>query len=92
MSGYICPGVGWLDHTVTLFLRFLGTSVREGNGTPLQCSCLEDPRDGGAWWAAINGIAESRTRLSDLAAAAAEAGTSVCFLQWLYEPTFPQTA
>jgi len=35
----------------------------EGNGNPLQCSCLENPRDGGAWWAAIYGIAQSRTRL-----------------------------
>ena len=33
----------------------------EGNGTPLQCSCLEDPRDGGAWWAAVHGVAKSRT-------------------------------
>ena len=37
--------------------------VREGNGNPLQCSCLENPRDGGAWWAAICGVAQSRTRL-----------------------------
>ena len=37
----------------------------EGNGTPLQCSCLENPMDGGAWWAAVHGVAESRTRLSD---------------------------
>ena len=44
---------------------------REGNGNPLQYSCLENPRDGGAWWAAIYGVAQSRTRLSDLAAAAA---------------------
>ena len=43
----------------------------EGNGTPLQYSCLENPRDGGAWWAAVYGVAQSRTRLSDLAAAAA---------------------
>ena len=43
----------------------------EGNGTPLQCSCLENPRDGGAWWAAVHGVAQSRTRLSDSAAAAA---------------------
>ena len=35
----------------------------EGNGTPLQCSCLENPRDGGAWWAAVYGVAQSRTRL-----------------------------
>ena len=37
----------------------------EGNGTPLQYSCLENPMDGGAWWTAIHGFAESRTRLSD---------------------------
>ena len=37
----------------------------EGNGNPLQCSCLENPRDGGAWWAAIYGVVQSRTRLSD---------------------------
>ena len=37
----------------------------EGNGTPLQYSCLETPMDGGAWWAAVLGIAESQTRLSD---------------------------
>ena len=38
---------------------------REGNGTPLQYSCLENPTDGGAWWAAVHGVAKSRTRLSD---------------------------
>ena len=37
----------------------------EGNGTPLQYSCLENPMGGGAWWAAIHGVAKSRTRLSD---------------------------
>ena len=47
----------------------LGRSPGEGNGTPLQYSCLENPRDGRAWWAAIYGVAQSRTRLSDLAAA-----------------------
>ena len=38
---------------------------REGNGNPLQYSCLENPMDGGAWWAAVHGVAKSRTRLSD---------------------------
>ena len=38
---------------------------REGNGTPLQYSCLENPMDGGAWWAAIHGVAKSRAQLSD---------------------------
>ena len=39
--------------------------VGEGDGTPLQSSCLENPMDGGAWWAAVHGVAKSRTRLSD---------------------------
>ena len=38
----------------------------EGNGNPLQCSCLENPRDGAAWWAAIFGVAQSQTRLKQL--------------------------
>ena len=38
---------------------------REGSGTPLQYSCLSNPMDGGAWWAAVHGVAKSRTRLSD---------------------------
>ena len=43
----------------------VGLSFREGNGTPLQYSCLENPMDRGAWWATVHGIAEGRTRLSD---------------------------
>ena len=41
-------------------------SIGEGSGNPLQYSCLENPRDGGAWWAAIYGVAQSRTRLKRL--------------------------
>ena len=44
----------------------LDCSPGEGNGNPLQCSCLENPRDGGAWWAAVYGVAQSRTRLKRL--------------------------
>ena len=40
-------------------------NLGEGNGTPLQYSCLENPMDGGAWWVAVHGVAKSRTRLSD---------------------------
>ena len=40
--------------------------VGEGNGTPLQYSCLENPMDGGAWWAAVHGVAKSQTRLTSL--------------------------
>ena len=41
--------------------HFSLSCIGEGNGNPLQCSCLENPRDGGAWWAAISGVAESDT-------------------------------
>ena len=40
--------------------------IGEGNGNPLQCSCLENPRDSGAWWAVVSGVAQSRTRLKRL--------------------------
>ena len=42
-----------------------GNAGGEGNGTPLQCSRLESPMDGGDWWAAVHGVAKGRTRLSD---------------------------
>ena len=42
-----------------------GRSPGEGNGNPLQYSCMENPMDGGAWWATVHGVAKSRTRLSD---------------------------
>ena len=46
-------------------LMSLQSKGREGNGTPLQYSCLENPMDRGAWWAAVHGVARSETRLSD---------------------------
>ena len=46
--------------------HFSLSCIGEGTGNPLQCSCLENPRDGGAWWAAVYGVAESRTRLKRL--------------------------
>ena len=47
-----------------IYLHSVG-EYREGNGTPLQYSCLENPMDGGAWWAAVHGVAKSQTRLSN---------------------------
>ena len=49
-----------------LHFHFLPSCIGEGNGNPFQCSCLENPRDGGAWWAAVYGVAQSRTRLKRL--------------------------
>ena len=48
-----------LDTTEQLHFHFSLSCIGEGNGNPLQCFCLENPRDGGAWWAAIYGVAES---------------------------------
>ena len=55
-----------LDMTEQLHFHFSLSCIGEGNGNPLQCSCLENPRDGAAWWAAIYGVSQSRTRLEQL--------------------------
>ena len=54
------------DMTERLHFHFSLSCIGEGNGNPLQCSCLENPRDVGAWWAAIYGVAQSRIRLKRL--------------------------
>ena len=54
------------DTTERLHFHFSLSCIGEGNGNPLQCSCLESPRDRGAWWAAVYGVAKSRTRLKQL--------------------------
>ena len=70
----VTPGVSWLptfafQSPIMKRTSFLGVSSKrsgKGNGNPLQCSCLENPRDGGAWWAALYGVAQSRTLLKQL--------------------------
>ena len=54
------------DTTEQLHFHFSLSCIGEGNGNPLQCSCLENPRDGEAWWSAVSGVAQSRTRLKRL--------------------------
>ena len=54
------------DTTERLHFHFSLSFIGEGNGNPLQCSCLENSRDGGAWWAAVSGVAQSRIRLKRL--------------------------
>ena len=55
-----------MTERVHFHFHFSLSCLGEGNGNPLQCSCLENPRDGGAWWAAVYGVAQSRTRLKRL--------------------------
>ena len=63
-----CSPWGCKESDTTEWLHFLfsPSCIGEGNGNPLQCSCLENPRDGGAWWAAVYGVTQSRTRLKRL--------------------------
>ena len=60
--------------TERLHFHFSLSCIGEGNGTPLQCSCLENPRDGGAWWAAAYGVAQSWTRLKRLSSSSSSSG------------------
>ena len=53
-----------LDMTEQLHFHFSLSCIGEGNGNPLQCSCLENSRDGGAWWAAVYAVAQSQTQLT----------------------------
>ena len=57
-----CQWVGKLEF-LSHFCSVLAYNFGEGNGNPLQCSCLENPRDRGAWWAAIYGVTQSQIRL-----------------------------
>ena len=72
-------GVGY-DWATSLSLSRIG----EGNGNPLQCSCLENPRDGGAWWAATSGVTQSWTRLKRLSSS-----SSLTFITPVFHMTWP---
>ena len=70
------------DTTVRLHFHFSLSHIGEGNGNPLQCSCLENPRDGGAWWAAVYGVAQSRTRLKRLSSSSSSSSNPTPYLEW----------
>ena len=63
------------DSTEWLHFHVSFSCIEEGNGNPLQCSCLENPRDGGAWWAAVSGVAQSQTQLKRLSSSSQEDST-----------------
>ena len=69
------------DSTERLHFHFLLSCTGEGNGNPLQCSCLENPRDKGAWWPAVYGVAQSWTRLKQLSS-----NSSGHHWQWFWCP------
>ena len=63
------------DTTEQLHFHFSLSCIGEGNGNPLQCSCLENSRGGGAWWAAVYGVAQSQTRLKRLSSSSSSTRT-----------------
>ena len=63
--------------------------IGEGNGNPLQCSCLENPRDRGAWWAAIYGVTQSWTRLKRLSSSSSSSSSLLLLEVWVRGCNFP---
>ena len=70
------------DTTEQLHFHFSLSCSGEGNGNPLQCSRLKNPRDGGAWWAAVSGVTQSRTRLKRLSSSSSSSSVlhQGCFI------------
>ena len=88
-----------LSQTERFHFHFSLSCIGEGNGNPLQCSCLENPRDGGAWWAAVYGVTQSRTRLNRLSSSSSlktntslgchpKRGFIICWFIAPYERTY----
>ena len=75
-------GLWELDTTEWLHFHFSLSCIGEGNSNPLQCSCLENPRDGGAWWAAVSGVAQSRARLKRLSSSSSYQGNAG-LIEWV---------
>ena len=81
LVGYSPWGRYESDTTVRLHFHSSLSCIGEGNGNPLQCSCLENPRDGGAWWAAVYGVAQSWTQLKRCSSSSSSSiKTSVLFM------------
>ena len=78
------------DTTEWRHFHFLLSCIGEGNGNPFQCSCLENPRDGGAWWAAVYEVAQSRTRLKRLSSSSSSMISFASF-NLSFKQTFPNS-
>ena len=76
------------DRTKQLHFHFSPSGIGEGNGNPLQYSCLENPRDRGAWWAAVYGVAQSRTRLKRLSSSSSSSSSSSIQGMGIVLPTY----
>ena len=72
--------------TERLHFHFSLSCIGEGNGNPLQCSCLENPRDEGAWWVAVSGVAQSRTQLKWLSSSSSISTPYMFYLHFHLHP------
>ena len=70
------------DTTERLHFYFSLSCIGGGSGNPLQCSCLENPRDGGAWWAAVSGVAQGRTRLKWLSSSSSSSSIFIFYTMY----------
>ena len=77
LVGYSPWGREESDMTEQLHFHFSLSCIGKGNGNPLQCSCLENPWDGGAYWAAVYGVAQSWTRLMQLSSSSSKMSTRI---------------
>ena len=82
LVGYTPWGREESDTIEWLHFHFSLSCIGEGNGNPLQCSCLENPRNGGSWWAAVYGVAQSQTRLKRLSSSSIS--TIPSSVGWIY--------
>ena len=82
------------DTTERLHFHFSVSCIGEGNGNTLQCACLENPRDGGAWWTAVDGVAQSRTQLKWLSSSSSRVHLAINRSPWHFNysksPTYEQ--
>ena len=88
---YPLPGKNfllWIYLDIYNILKYNITFNGEGNGNPLQCFCLENPRDGGAWWAAVYGVTQSWTRLKQLSSSSSSAFNLHSWATWYIIPAF----
>ena len=85
LVGYSPWGHKELDTTEWLHFQFLLPCIGKGNGNPVQCSCLQNPRDRGAWWAAVYGVTQSQTRLKRLSSSS----SIQCWLPWWFSGKAP---
>ena len=79
-----------LDTTEWLHFHFSLSHIGEGNGNSLQCSCLENPRDGGAWWAAVYGVTQSRTELKRLSSSSSRGLRNILNKTEFFIPLYSQ--